>query len=50
MRIWAVPLALAGLTLGGLLAALLIDSTLARVFAWAALALPLGAVARGLMR
>ena len=38
--VWGMPLLLALLTLFGLLDALLIDNTVARVIAWLALAVP----------
>ncbi|MEI9994185.1 MAG: hypothetical protein WDM91_06300 [Rhizomicrobium sp.] len=44
--LWRMPLLLAGLTLFGLLDALLVDNNLARILAWAALAAPLGATIR----
>ncbi|MEJ1968260.1 MAG: hypothetical protein WDN03_06420 [Rhizomicrobium sp.] len=43
---WRMPVLLAGLTLFGLLDALPIDSALARLLAWAALAVPLGVALR----
>ena len=44
--LWRVPVILAALTFFGLFDALLVDSPVARVVAWAALIVPLGVTIR----